>query len=123
MGNRLGGFRRGLEESGHTEGQTVAIEYRWAESRMDRLPDLVVDLVQRRVDIIVTSGGVIGAFAAKAATPSIPIIFLAAQDPVKLGLVGSLARPGGNRSEERRVGKEGRYPRCAEGSGTGSRDG
>jgi len=63
---------------------------------MDRVPDLVVDLVQQRVDIIVTSGGIIGAFAAKAATPSIPIVFLAAQDPVKLGLVGSLARPGGN---------------------------
>lgn len=96
MGNRLRGFRRGLEESGYTEGQTVAIEYRWAENRMDRLPDLVVDLVQRHADIIVASGGLIGAFAAKAATPSIPIVFLAAQDPVKLGLVGSLARPGGN---------------------------
>lgn len=96
MGNRLRGFRRGLEESGHTEGQTVAIEYRWAENRMDRLPDLVADLAQRHVDLIVTSGGIIGAFAAKAATPSIPIVFLAAQDPVKLGLVGSLARPGGN---------------------------
>ena len=96
MGNRLRGFRRGLEESGHTEGQTVAIEYRWAENRMDRMPDLVVDLVQRRVDIIVASGGIVGAFAAKAATPSIPIVFLSGQDPVKLGLVGSLARPGGN---------------------------
>ena len=63
---------------------------------MDRLPDLVADLAQRHVDLIVTSGGIIGAFAAKAATPSIPIVFLAAQDPVKLGLVGSLARPGGN---------------------------
>jgi len=63
---------------------------------MDRMPDLVVDLVQRRVDIIVASGGIVGAFAAKAATPSIPIVFLSGQDPVKLGLVGSLARPGGN---------------------------
>ena len=96
MGNRLRGFRRGLEESGHTEGRTVAIEYRWGESQMDRLPDLVADLVNRHVDIIVASGGVIGAFAAKAATANIPIVFLAAQDPVKLGLVGSLARPGDN---------------------------
>jgi putative ABC transport system substrate-binding protein len=96
MGNRLRGFRRGLEESGHTEGRSVAVEYRWGESQMDRLPDLVADLVSRHVDVIVASGGIIGAFAAKAATSNIPIVFLAAQDPVKLGLVGSLARPGGN---------------------------
>jgi putative tryptophan/tyrosine transport system substrate-binding protein len=96
MGNRLRGFRRGLEEGGYTESQTVAVEYRWAENRMDRLADLVADLVHRNVDLIVASGGLSGAFAAKAATTTIPIVFLAAQDPVKLGLVSSLARPGSN---------------------------
>jgi putative ABC transport system substrate-binding protein len=96
MGNRLRGFRRGLEEGGYTEDRSVAIEYRWAENRMERLPDLVADLVHRPVDLIVASGGVSGAFAAKAATTTIPIVFLAAQDPVKLGLVSSLARSGSN---------------------------
>jgi putative ABC transport system substrate-binding protein len=96
MGNRLPGFRRGLEEGGYTESQTVAVEYRWAENRIDRLADLVADLVHRNVDLLVASGGLSGAFAAKAATTTIPIVFLAAQDPVKLGLVSSLARPGSN---------------------------
>ena len=96
MGNRLRNFRRGLEQGGYIEDQTVAIEYRWGENRMDRLPDLVADVVHRHVDIIVASGGISGAFAAKAATVTIPIVFLAAQDPVKLGLVSSVARPGGN---------------------------
>jgi ABC-type uncharacterized transport system substrate-binding protein len=96
MGNRLRGFRRGLEEGGYTESQTVAVEYRWAENRIDRLADLVADLVHRNVDLLVASGGLSGAFAAKAATTTIPIVFLAAQDPVKLGLVSSLARPGSN---------------------------
>jgi putative ABC transport system substrate-binding protein len=96
MGNRLRGFRRGLEEGGYWEDQTVAVEYRWGENRMDRLPDLAVDVVHRHVDVIVASGGISGAFAAKAAPTTIPIVFLAAQDPVNLGLVSSLARPGAN---------------------------
>jgi len=89
MGNRLRGFRRGLEEG-------EAVEYRWGENRMGRLPELAADLAHRQVDVIVASGGTSGAFAAKAVTSTIPIVFLAAQDPVKLGLVSSLARPGAN---------------------------
>jgi putative ABC transport system substrate-binding protein len=96
MGNRLRGFRRGLEEGGYSEDHTVTVEYRWGENQMDRLPDLAADAVHRHVDVIVASGGISGAFAAKAATTTIPIVFLAAQDPVKLGLVSSLARPGAN---------------------------
>ncbi len=96
MGNRLRGFRRGLEETGYTEGQTIAIEYRWGENQPDRLPDLAAELAHRNVDVLVASGGISGAFAAKAVTTTIPIVFLAAQDPVNLGLVSSVARPGGN---------------------------
>src|SRR5260370_40859234 len=84
MGNRLRGFRRGLEEGGYTEGRTVAVEYLWGENRMDRLLILAADLAHRNVDVIVASGGLSGAFAAKAVTATTPIIFLAAQDPVKL---------------------------------------
>ena len=94
MGNRLRGFRRGLEEGGYTEGETVTVEYRWAENRIDRLPDLAADLVHGNVDVIVASGGATS--ATRGATKTIPIIFLSAQDPVKLGLVSSLARPDGN---------------------------
>ena len=93
MGNRLRGFRRGLEEGGYTEGQTVSVEYVWGENRIDRLPDLAANLAHRNVDVILASGGLSGAFAAKAATTTIPIIFLAAQDPVKLGLVRALRGP------------------------------
>jgi putative ABC transport system substrate-binding protein len=89
-------FRQGLRETGYVEGQNVAIEYRWAEGRYDRLPDLVADLVHSRVDVIATSGGDTVAAAAKGATLTIPIIFTSGGDPVARGFVASLARPGGN---------------------------
>jgi putative ABC transport system substrate-binding protein len=93
---RLRAFRQGLKEEGYVEGDNVAIEYRWAENQIERLPALAADLVRRRVAVIATGGGNSPPVVAKAATTTIPIVFSISEDPVRLGLVANLARPGGN---------------------------
>jgi putative tryptophan/tyrosine transport system substrate-binding protein len=96
LAERVRAFRQGLKDAGYVEGENVAIEYRWAENQLDRLPALTSDLIRKQVVVIVAAGGTAPVIAAKAATTTIPIVFVIPEDPVQLGLVASLSRPGGN---------------------------
>jgi putative ABC transport system substrate-binding protein len=96
MAGRLAGFRQGLKEVGFADGENVRIVYRWAENQLDRLPEMAADLIRQQAAVIFTTGGPASAFAAKAATTTIPVVFLVGEDPARLGLVSNLARPTGN---------------------------